>query len=175
VNWNIPWQLLAGIDGNQGDDFFDDGDEGNDDDDGEEDGDDCCWREGGIGCCSCMVATGGHGDGSDARGGGNGSTGGSAGCGCINDWSCDGYPWDDELDEYRVDDGSGDRSSGWSEDDNICPDDCDGGCCCAAGKSVDLITWFGGAEEGEEEDTFPDLGLAEGKFKPWILFKLFML
>ena len=32
MNWNIPWQLLAGIDGNQGDDFFDDGDEGNDDD-----------------------------------------------------------------------------------------------------------------------------------------------
>jgi hypothetical protein len=121
-----------------------------------------------------MVATGGHGDGSDARGGGNGSTDGSAGCGCINGWSWDGYPWDDELDEYQVDDDGGDRSSDWSEDDKICPDDSDGGCCCAAGKSVDLITWFGGAEE-EEEDTFPDLALAEGKFKPWILFKLFML
>lgn len=47
VNWNIPWQLEAGIDGNHGDDFFDDDPDKEEVDDGngnieEEECDSCC-------------------------------------------------------------------------------------------------------------------------------------
>jgi len=57
VNWNIPWQLEAGIDGNHEDDFFD-GDPDKEEDDGngnieEEECDNCCWRADCSGCCSC--------------------------------------------------------------------------------------------------------------------------